>query len=339
MTADMPTRKLRHIDACLIGPVEFEGLTTGFERYRLPYDALTQTNLTAIDLRTSFLGSPLQAPVLIGAMTGGAELARTINRNLAVAAQQLGVGMMLGSQRIMLGDDANATAAAASFEVRDLAPDVLLIGNIGLAQVCESLTPRLAVALRRVGANAVAVHVNPLQEAMQEGGDTDFAGSLARLDRLTAELDYPVMVKEVGHGIGAAAADRLRGLPIAAIDVAGAGGTSWARVEQVVRFGEVRYPAIAEWGIPTAQALAEVHRTLPGMPLVASGGIRSGMDAAKALAMGADAVAMARPLLAPATESAAAVVDTLGAFIEELRICLHGCGAADLAALRRIGVE
>jgi isopentenyl-diphosphate delta-isomerase len=339
MTADMPTRKLRHIDACLIGPVEFEGLTTGFEHYRLPYDALTQTNLTAIDLRTSFLGSPLQAPVLIGAMTGGAELARTINRNLALAAQQLGVGMMLGSQRIMLGDDANATAAAASFEVRDLAPDVLLIGNIGLAQVCESLTPRLAVALRRVGANAVAVHVNPLQEAMQEGGDTDFAGSLARLDRLTAELDYPVMVKEVGHGIGAAAADRLRSLPIAAIDVAGAGGTSWARVEQVVRFGEVRYPAIAEWGIPTAQALAEVHRTLPGMPLVASGGIRSGMDAAKALAMGADAVAMARPLLAPATESAAAVVDTLGAFIEELRVCLHGCGAADLAALRRIGVE
>lgn len=339
MTADMPTRKLRHIDACLIGPVEFEGLTTGFERYRLPCDALTQTNLTAIDLRTSFLGSPLQAPVLIGAMTGGAELARTINRNLAVAAQQLGVGMMLGSQRIMLGDDANATAAAASFEVRDLAPNVLLIGNIGLAQVCESLTPRLAVALRRVGANAVAVHVNPLQEAMQEGGGTDFAGSLARLGRLTAELDYPVMVKEVGHGIGAAAADRLRGLPIAAIDVAGAGGTSWARVEQVVRFGEVRYPAIAEWGIPTAQALAEVHRTLPGMPLVASGGIRSGMDAAKALAMGADAVAMARPLLAPATESAAAVVDTLGAFIEELRICLHGCGAADLAALRHIGVE
>lgn len=335
----MPTRKLRHIDACLTGPVTYESVTTGFERYRLPYDALTQTSLAAVDLSTRFLGMGLRAPVLIGAMTGGAELARTINRNLAAAAQELGVGMMLGSQRVMLGDDASATAAAASFEVRDLAPDVLLIGNIGLAQVCESLTPHLAAALQRVGANAVAVHVNPLQEAMQEGGDTDFTGSLERLGQLATELDYPVMVKEVGHGIGAAAAHRLRGLPIAAVDVAGAGGTSWARVEQVVRYGEVRYPEIADWGIPTAQALAEVTRTLPGMPLVASGGIRSGIDAAKALAMGADVVAMARPLLAPAIESAAAVVDTLGAFIEELRICLHGCGAADLAALRNIGVD
>jgi isopentenyl-diphosphate delta-isomerase len=275
--------------------------------------------------------------VLIGAMTGGAELARTINRNLADAAQKLGVGMMLGSQRIMLDDDETGKAAATSFEVRDLAPDVLLIGNIGLAQVSESLTPRLAAALGRVGADAVAVHTNPLQEAMQADGDTDFSGSLENLGRLTTELGYPVMVKEVGHGIGAVAAARLRGLPIAAVDVAGAGGTSWARVEQVVRYGEVRYPAIADWGVPTAQALQEVRQTLPGMPLVASGGIRSGVDAAKALAMGADVVALARPLLAPAIESAAAVVDVLGGFIEELRVCLHGCSAADLEALRLIG--
>ena len=336
MNSGMSARKLRHIDACLTGPVEFEALTTGFEHYRLPYDALTQTNLAAIDLRTEFLGSELAAPVLIGAMTGGAELARTINRNLADAAQKLGVGMMLGSQRIMLDEDPAGHTAAASFEVRDLAPDVLLIGNIGLAQVCDSLTPRLAAALERVDANAVAVHINPLQEAMQADGDTDFSGSLAALGRLAEELGYPVMVKEVGHGIGAGAAARLRGLPIAAVDVAGAGGTSWARVEQLVRYGEVRYPAIAEWGVPTAQALQEVRQALPGMPLVASGGIRSGMDAAKAIALGADVVALARPLLAPAIESAAAVVDVLGGFIEELRICLHGCGVSDLDGLRRI---
>jgi isopentenyl-diphosphate delta-isomerase len=128
-------------------------------------------------------------------------------------------------------------------------------------------------------------------------------------------------------------------MPIAAVDVAGAGGTSWARVEQVVRYGEVRYPAVADWGIPTAQALMGVRRELPEMPLVASGGVRSGMDAAKALALGADVVALARPLLAPALESSAAVVDVLGGFIEELRICLHGCGAGDLAELRRIGVN
>ena len=331
-----PGRKLRHIDACLTGPVEYQGVTTGFEHFRLPYDALTQTSLAAIDLSTEFLGSALQSPVLIGAMTGGADLARTINRNLADAAQKLGVGMMLGSQRIMLDDDVAGNAAAASFEVRDLAPDILLIGNVGLAQVCDALTPRLSAALARVDANAVAVHINPLQEAMQVDGDTDFRGSLEALGRLAAELDFPVLVKEVGHGIGAAAAARLRGLPIAAVDVAGAGGTSWARVEQVVRYGEVRYPAIADWGVPTAQALREVRQTLPGMPLVASGGIRSGVDAAKALAMGADVVALARPLLAPAIESAAAVVDVLGGFIEELRICLHGCGVSDLDGLRRV---
>ena len=331
-------RKLRHIDACLTGPVDHRLLTTGFENYRLPYDALTQTSLTAVDLSTRFLGTELAAPVLIGAMTGGAELAGTINRNLADAAQKLGVGLMLGSQRIMLGDSEAALAAARSFAVRDIAPDVLLIGNIGLAQVSDGMAPTLARALAHVGANAVAVHTNPLQEAMQSNGDTDFTGTLDRLRRLAEELDYPVMVKEVGHGIGATAARRLRGVPIAAVDVAGAGGTSWARVEQVIRYGEIRNPELTDWGVPTAQALLEVRDTLPGMPLVASGGIRTGMDAAKALAMGADVVALARPLLAPAIESAAAVVDVLGEFIEELRVCLHGCGAADLAALRRLGV-
>jgi isopentenyl-diphosphate delta-isomerase len=335
----MAARKLRHIDACLTGPVEFVGVTTGFEWFDLPYNAMTQTSLAGVDLSTRFLGAGLRAPVLIGAMTGGAELARTINRNLAGAAQQLGIGMMLGSQRIMLGDGDDARRAAASFEVRDVAPDILLVGNIGLAQVSDTLAPVLSTALERVGANAVAVHVNPLQEAMQEDGDTDFGGSSQRLGRLAAELGYPVMVKEVGHGIGAAAAARLRGLPIAAVDVAGAGGTSWARVEQLVRYGEVRYPAVADWGIPTAQALMEVRRELPGMALMASGGVRSGMDAAKALALGADVVAMARPLLAPAIESTDAVVDALGGFIEELRVCLHGCGAANLEKLRSVGVN
>ena len=333
--AGLATRKLRHIDACLTGPVEYVGVTTGFERYRLPYNALTQTSLSTIELGTRFLGAELRAPVLVGAMTGGAELSRTINRNLAEAAQKLGIGMMLGSQRIMLDND----AAARSFEVRELAPDVLLIGNIGLAQLSDAAIPKLAAALERVGADALAVHTNPLQEAMQDNGDTDFSGSLDRLRRVAEELPCPVLVKEVGHGIGADAAEKLRGLPIAAVDVAGAGGTSWARVEQLVRYGEVRYPAIAEWGVPTAQALQEVRATLPGMPLVASGGIRTGMDAAKALALGADVVALARPLLAPAIESPAAALDALEGFVEELRVCLHGCGVADLAGLRSLDVS
>jgi isopentenyl-diphosphate Delta-isomerase len=330
----METRKRRHIDVCLTEAVEYQTITTGLERYRLPYNALTQTDLDSVDLATDFLGSRLRAPVLIGPMTGGAELSATINGNLAAAAQQLGIGMMLGSQRIML----DAGAASATFRVRDVAPDVLLIGNIGLAQLNEMVVPDLVKALDAVGANALAVHTNPLQEAMQHKGDTDFSGSIARLRDIAGSIGYPVMLKEVGHGIGAAAAAELVDCPIAAVDVAGAGGTSWARVEQFVRYGEIRFPALAEWGIPTAQALLEVRHTLPDVPLVASGGIRTGMDAAKVLAMGADAVSVARPLLAPAIESVAAVVDWLQCFIDELLICLHGCGAADLAALRRRGV-
>jgi isopentenyl-diphosphate delta-isomerase len=330
----METRKRRHIDVCLSEAVDYQTVTTGLERYRLPYNALTQTNLGNVDLATDFLGARLRAPVLIGSMTGGAELSGTINRNLAVAAQQLGIGMMLGSQRIMLDND----SASTSFSVRDVAPDVLLIGNIGLAQLDELMVPGLVKALDHVGANALAVHTNPLQEAMQHEGDTDFSGSVARLRDIARSIDYPVILKEVGHGIGAAAAAELVDCPIAAVDVAGAGGTSWARVEQYVRYGEIRYPALAEWGIPTAEAVLEVRHTLPDVSIVASGGIRTGMDAAKALAMGADAVAVARPLLAPAIESPDAVVDWLQRFIDELLVCLHGCGAANLAALRRRGV-
>lgn len=327
-------RKRRHIDVCLTDPVDYQTVTTGFERYQLPYNALTQTDLRSVDLGTEFMGSRLRAPVLIGAMTGGAALSGIINRNLAEAAQQLGVGMMLGSQRVMIDD----AVAAASFDVRGVAPDVLVIGNIGLAQLQPSMVPALAGALDRVGANGLAVHTNPLQEAMQHNGDTDFSGSITRLRQVVDSVGYPVMLKEVGHGIGAAAAAELTDCSVAAVDVAGAGGTSWARIEQFVRYGEVRYPALAEWGIPTAQALTEVRQILPDVPLVASGGIRTGMDAAKALAMGAQVVAIARPLLAPAVESAAAVVDWLQRFIDELLVCLHGSGAANLSALRERGV-
>lgn len=344
MTSDrgeMTNRKRRHIDVCLDGDVGYRGVTTGLERYRLPYNALTQTDLDGIDLCAEFLGARLRAPLLIGAMTGGAELSGTINRNLATAAQRLGIGMMLGSQRVML-DSVLGERAANSFAVRDVAPDVLLFGNIGLSQLTKDAVPDIIRALDRVGANALAVHTNPLQEAIQHDGDTDFAGSLDRLHDLADMLGYPVLLKEVGHGIGAAAIAELLRLsgepPVAAIDVAGAGGTSWSRVEQLVRYGELRYPDLADWGIPTAQAIGEVRAALPDIPLVASGGIRTGMDAAKALALGADVVAVARPLLPAAIESAEAATAWLQRFIDELRICLHGCGAADLGALRDVGV-
>jgi isopentenyl-diphosphate Delta-isomerase len=338
----MTNRKRRHIDVCLDDRVAYSSVTTGLERYRLPYNALTQTSLAHIDLSTEFLGASLRSPILIGAMTGGAELSGTINTNLAAVAQRLGIGMMLGSQRIML-DSALGEQAAASFTVRDVAPDVLLFGNIGLAQLTTAAVDDISTALKRVGADVLAVHTNPLQEAVQRNGDSDFSGSIDRLREVADALEYPVLLKEVGHGIGASAVAELIGpsgkSPVAAIDVAGAGGTSWSRVEQLVRYGELRYPDLADWGIPTAQAIVEVREVLPTIPLVASGGIRTGMDAAKALALGADVVAVARPLLAAAIESADAVIEWLQRFIDELRICLHGAGAADLRALREIGVR
>lgn len=341
-SAEMASRKRRHIDVCLAGAVDYVGVTTGLQLYRLPYNALTQTSLEHIDLSAEFFGARLRAPVLIGAMTGGAELSATINRNLAAAAQRLGLGMMLGSQRIML-NRMRGDRAAASFAVRDVAPDVLLFGNIGLAQLTKAAVDDIASTLDRVGADALAVHTNPLQEAMQHNGDTDCCGSLGRLCDVAGVLGYPILLKEVGHGIGAAAVAQLvqlaGGPPVAGIDVAGAGGTSWSRVEQLVRYGELRYPELADWGIPTAQAIVEVRQALPNIALVASGGIRTGMDAAKAIALGADVVAMARPLLAAAIESTAAVVDWLQRFIDELAVCLHGSGAPDLAALRAIGVS
>ena len=227
------------------------GVTTGLEGYRLPYNALTQTSLRHIDLSTQFLGASLQAPILIGAMTGGAELSGTINKNLAAAAQRLGIGMMLGSQRIML-DSALGEQAAASFTVRDVAPDVLLFGNIGLSQLTTAAVEDISNALKRVEADVLAVHTNPLQEAVQLNGDSDFSGSIDRLREVAGALEYPVLLKEVGHGIGTSAITELLGPsgepPVAAIDVAGAGGTSWSRVEQLVRYGELRYPDLADWG-------------------------------------------------------------------------------------------
>lgn len=334
--ADAPTRKLRHVEVCLHGPVEYETRTTGFERFDLPYRALPETDLGGIDLRTTFLGKPLRAPVLIGAMTGGAALSRTINRNLAAAAEGLGVGMMLGSQRVML----EHPEASASFQVRGVAPTALVIGNLGVAQLNRGYGRReLERAVREVGADALALHTNPLQEAFQPGGDFDFRGLTAKLKNIVPSLPFPVLLKEVGHGLSGAVARSVADAGFAALDVAGAGGTSWARVEALVRYGEVRHLELAEWGIPTADALTDVRAALPETPLVASGGIRTGLDAAKAIARGAQVVAVARPLLAPALESPEAVTAWLELFLWELRVAMHGAGAGNLEALGRVKLE
>jgi len=323
VSVEIPERKRKHLEVCLSFPVEFARMSTGLERYRLRYRALPELALEEVDLSTEFLGKKLRAPFLIGAMTGGEEKGGQINRALAQAAERLGVGMMLGSQRVMLENP----QALPSFQVREVAPSALLVGNLGLVQLNKGYGPgHLEQALSLVGADALALHTNPLQEAAQHG-DTDFSGLLGKLEAILPQLDFPVLLKEVGHGIGREVAQQLQGLPIAALDVAGAGGTSWAKVEQYVRYGRVLHPELVEMGLPTAQALTECREVLPRLPLVASGGIRSGSDAAKALALGARVVAVARPLLRPALEGPEAVAAWIEDFLWELRVALFALGA------------
>lgn len=324
-------RKRRHLEVCLTEDVDFQTRTTGLEDVELPYHALPDRSLADVDLTTSLLGRRLRAPLLIGAMTGGETLGRQINRSLAEAAQRCGVGFMLGSQRIML----EHPETRPTFLVRDLAPDVLLVGNLGIGQIAGGYgADEAREAVEVAGADALAVHCNPLQEAVQ-GGDTDLRGARDLLAAVVDEVPFPVVVKEVGHGIGRATARALRGIELGAVDVAGAGGTSWARVEQFVRDGEVTRPALAEIGVPTARALIEVGAELPDIPRIASGGIRTGVDAARAMSLGACAVAVARPLLQPAIEGPDAVVRWIEDFVDELRIALFVMGAGSAEDLVR----
>ncbi len=316
-------RKLKHIQVCLEYPVEYTTKTTGLERVNWPYCALPELRLEDVGLGTSFLDKRLHAPILIGAMTGGAERAATINQNLAIAAQAVGVGLMLGSQRVMLEN----TDARKSFQVRQHAPDVLLIGNLGVAQFRKGYAARHARdAIELVGADAIAFHTNPLQEAMQPGGDTDFADLIPALERIVPEVGRPVILKEVGHGLSGSVAASVRKVGFAALDVAGAGGTSWAKVESFSRYGELRHADLCEVGLPTAQALRECRAAAPGTPLIASGGIRTGLDIAKSLALGASVAAIAKPLLEPALEGPEAVIAVLEKLIYELRISLFIAG-------------
>lgn len=324
---------MRHLDACLDGAVAYTSRTTGFETIDLPYRALPETDLARLDLRWSFLGKTTAAPLLIGAMTGGVARAGDINRNLAIAAGRVGLAMMLGSQRVMLERPETRT----DFQVRRHAPDVPLIGNLGVAQLNHGYgAAQIRRAIEEVDADALALHANPLQEAVQERGDGDFRGLLARLAALPGEVGRPLLLKEVGHGLDAGTVGHLRAAGYAAFDVAGAGGTSWARVEALVRWGEIHSVDLVEWGIPTLTALHAARSAAPDAVLIASGGIRSGLDIAKAIASGAQACAVAAPLLRPALESADAVEQVLRRLMWELRVAMHGAGAGDLAALARV---
>jgi isopentenyl-diphosphate delta-isomerase len=327
-------RKDEHLRICLEHVVRMQRPTSGLERYRFRHQALPELDLAAIDLSTAFLGRTLRAPLYISPMTGGTSAAAAINPRLASAAQALGIGMGVGSQRTALEDP----RWVDSYRVREVAPDILLTANLGAVQLNTGYgVTHCQRAVDMIEADALVLHLNPLQEALQPGGDTEFAGLLSRIERVCRGLPVPVMVKEVGYGLSAHVARELVDAGVAGLDVAGAGGTSWSEVER--RRAETsqqdRVAAqFAGWGIPTAEAVRAVRQALPGVPLIASGGIEGGVEAAKCVALGADLVGLAWPLLRPALDSAEAVREALEVVQHTLRIAMFCIGAADVRSLQ-----
>lgn len=326
-------RKSHHLDICLDEDVA-STLDAGFGGVRLRHEALPECALEDVSTETLFFGHRLRAPIVISSMTGGTQRAQDINCNLAIAAQTAGVALGLGSQRAALEDD----RLLRTYRVRDVAPTVLLFANLGAVQLNYGVTIDDARrAVESIGANGLYLHFNPLQEALQAGGDTNFRGLLAKIEALTRAVDFPVIAKSVGSGISVSTSRRLLDAGVNAIDIAGAGGTSWARVEGR-RSGDPRREVLAEafagWGLPTAELTRRLRRAFAQTPLIASGGIRTGVDIAKAIALGADLAGVGLPLLEPATRSAAAVAEDLFLLIDGLRIAMFASGCTRIDGLR-----
>ena len=338
VAAQTQSRKADHIRICLDDRSQCQTATTGLERYRFTHSALPDLNYSDLDLKTQFLGKPLGAPILISSMTGGTEQALEINRNLATIAQQYGLAMGVGSQRVAVENP----ELMGTFDVRAIAPDILLFANLGAVQLnyrygvdeCRRLVEGLQ-------ADALILHLNPLQECIQPGGDTDFRGLMDKVATLCAQLEVPVIAKEVGNGISGKMAQQLIEAGVGAIDVAGAGGTSWSMVEAERADNNLQRQlglTFAEWGIPTADCLVQVRAVDAQIPLIASGGIRNGVDVAKAIALGADIVGLARPFLQAACQSEAALQEQTELLLAELKTVMFCTDCAQPVALKQPGL-
>lgn len=338
-TRVVSTRKDQHLDIVAKSDVAFGGLALGLGRFTLEYDALPEIDLDEVDLTTTFLGKTLKAPIVIGAMTGGSARAGRVNERLAKAAAKVGVGLALGSQRAMIVDP----SLTSTFDVRAHADVPLVIGNVGAVQLNYGVDADAIVrATEAVSADALNLHLNPLQEAVQPEGDTRFRGLAAKIDGVARASTVPVLVKEVGAGLGGRALAKLAKLGIAGVEVAGVGGTSWSKVEShrapegsALRETGMR---LGGFGVPTADAIVLARRHLGARAVVGSGGVRTGMDIAVGLALGADVMALAAPFLAAAEESAEAVERVLAGLVHELRVIAFTTGARNVAELRGVRV-
>lgn len=331
------SRKADHIRICLEEDVQCHEISNGLESYRFTHCCLPELDRQDIDISTIFLGKSLSAPLLISSMTGGTEQAKMINQRLATVAQYYQLAMGVGSQRVAV----EKPQVADTFAVRHLAPDILLFANVGAVQLNYKYgLDQCLQIIDMLEADALILHINPLQEFIQPRGDTNFRGLLDKIEKLCSKLSVPVIAKEVGNGISATIAEKLIAAGVSAIDVAGAGGTSWAKVE-----GERAETTLqrrlgrtfADWGIPTAECIQSVRAIAPQIPLIASGGLRHGLDVAKAIALGADIAGLAMPFLKAAVESEAAVQELTEVLIAEITTVLFCTGNRNLSELRHSG--
>ena len=329
--ASIERRKRSHLDLCANGDVEHLAKTTLLEEVEFVHDSLSDVDLADVDLSVEFVGRRLRAPFVITGMTGGTADAAIVNRDLARLAQRFGIAFGLGSQRAML----RRPELAATYSVRREAPTTLVLANLGLNQAAQIGTAEIARLVAAVGADALCLHLNPAQELVQKEGDRKFSGGLRALERIVPELDVPVIVKETGCGISAGVARRLEQVGVRYVDVSGAGGTSWVRVEDLR--GDARSHALGElfrdWGIPTAASLVQLRGSK--LVRIASGGIRNALDCAKALALGAELCGFALPVFrAYRSGGVDAAADFLEQTIEGLRVAMVLTGSRTLAELR-----
>ncbi len=334
-------RKADHIALCVDGDangdVGFREASTLLECVHLVHDALPDMAAGDVDLSVTLFGKKLRAPLVIASMTGGTEEAGRINRDLAAIAEERGYGFGLGSQRAMH----LRPGTTATYGVRDAIPRGLLLGNIGVVQARSMRTEDVRALVEQVGADALCVHLNPAMELVQPGGDRDFAGGTETIARLVRELGVPVVVKETGCGISRSVGERLRAAGVRHVDVSGAGGTSWVGVEakRAAASGDTAAEALGDafwdWGVPTAASVAMLA-PLGFETLIATGGVATGLDVARAIALGATAAGMARPILRALVQGGRdAAVSALARVEAELRAAMMLTGSRDLSALRR----
>jgi isopentenyl-diphosphate delta-isomerase len=329
-TGSTSKRKQEHIDICLSQDVEFRK-SNGFEKYEFEHRALPELNLSEIDTATEFMGKSFACPFFVEAITGGSIGTERLNLNLAKACEEMGIGMGTGSQRAMLDEP----GVAYTYMVRDVAPNIFLLGNIGAVQLSQLHVDDIINMVEQIKGDGLAIHLNAAQEMCQPEGDTDWRDVLSNIERICKYTDFPVVVKETGCGITADVALRLESAGVDCLDIGGAGGTSFTRVEHYR--GAQSAAAFFEWGIATAESLQQCRKAVR-IPIIASGGMRTGVDCAKALAMGASLVGFALPVLKAAQISHQAVVDKLKFLAESLRKTMLLLGAKNIEDLKHIKI-